>query len=147
MNETVVGHAHCGTDGYDLTAQGHALAGLGLPEDRAYLDGAYAGIYRHRPKLGEPLAAAGNGDTFAVASLGAVAEAGANLTKMRTREGTAIAKPTGTLKGRWPILTTSRQARLTKLHAADERSISEPAEVFSRSRPRAYRVSARNGTS
>jgi hypothetical protein len=146
MTQTVVGYARCGADERDLAAQGQALAEPGRPEDRVCPDCGYAGTSRQRPNPGEPLAAAGGGSTFAVTNLGAVAGVGANLTKMRTREGMAIAKPNDELQGRGPNLTTSRQARLAMLYAADERSVSEPAEAFSVSRPRGYRVLARQGT-
>jgi DNA invertase Pin-like site-specific DNA recombinase len=85
------------------------------------------------------------GRTF-LQSLAVVADFEANLVTMRTREGMAIAKANGKLKGRGPKLRPSQQARLARLHAAGEHTISELAELFSVSRPSAYRVLARQGT-
>ena len=146
MTQSVVGSARCGTDEQDFAAQREALVEFGLPEDRVYLDGGYAGTNRQQPKLGEALAAAGTGDTFVVANIGAVAKLEANLTKMRTREGMAIGKPKGKLRGRGPNLTASRQEHLAKLYAMDEQSVSEPAEVFSVGQLRAYCVLTRQGS-
>ena len=42
-----------------------------------------------------------------------------------------------------PELSTSQRAHLTKLDAAHGQELSEPAEVFSAGRPRAYRILAR----
>jgi anti-anti-sigma factor len=53
---------------------------------------------------------------------------------MRTREGMAIAKAKGRLKGRAPKLSPTRQAHLLKLHAAGEHTIVELAELFEVSR-------------
>jgi DNA invertase Pin-like site-specific DNA recombinase len=38
MTATLIGYARCSTDAQDLTAQRHALAGLGVAADRIYLD-------------------------------------------------------------------------------------------------------------
>ncbi|MFE0588332.1 helix-turn-helix domain-containing protein [Micromonospora echinospora] len=59
---------------------------------------------------------------------------------MRTREGMAIAKAKGKLKGRAPKLSKTRQAHLLKLHATGEHTITELAELFEVSRPTVYRV-------
>jgi hypothetical protein len=58
-----------------------------------------------------------------------------DLLKLRTREGVAIAKAKGKLKGKQPKLSTRQQAHLVKLHAAGEHTIAELAELFSVSRP------------
>jgi DNA invertase Pin-like site-specific DNA recombinase len=60
--------------------------------------------------------------------------------RMRTREGTAIAKAKGKLKGRAPKLSAPRRVHLLKLHAAGEHTIAELAELFEVSRPTVYRV-------
>jgi|HubBroStandDraft_6_1064221.scaffolds.fasta_scaffold556767_2 hypothetical protein len=52
----------------------------------------------------------------------------------------ALGLPRDRLGG--PTLSTSQRAHATKLDAAGEYSISERAEVFLDSRPRAYRVAA-----
>ena len=63
-----------------------------------------------------------------------------DLLRMRTREGMAIAKAKGKLKGRAPKLSPARQAHLLKLHAAGEHTVVELAELFEVSRPTVYRV-------
>jgi DNA invertase Pin-like site-specific DNA recombinase len=72
--------------------------------------------------------------------LATFAEFEVDLLRMRTREGMAIARAKGKLKGRAPKLTPARQAHLRKLHAAGEHTIVELAELFEVSRPTVYRV-------
>lgn len=72
--------------------------------------------------------------------LATFAEFEVDLLRMRTREGMAIAKAKGKLKGRAPKLSATRQAHLRKLHAAGEHTIAELAELFEVSRPTVYRV-------
>jgi DNA invertase Pin-like site-specific DNA recombinase len=72
--------------------------------------------------------------------LATFAEFEVDLLRMRTREGMAIAKAKGKLKGRAPKLSAPRQAHLRKLHAAGEHNIAELAELFEVSRPTVYRV-------
>ena len=72
--------------------------------------------------------------------LATFAEFEVDLLRMRTREGMAIAKAKGRLKGRTPKLSPARQAHLLKLHAAGEHTIAELAELFEVSRQTVYRV-------
>ncbi|SCL27072.1 recombinase family protein [Micromonospora inyonensis] len=72
--------------------------------------------------------------------LATFAEFEVDLLRMRTREGMAIARAKGKLKGRAPKLSPTRQAHLLKLHAAKEHTIAELAELFEVSRPTVYRV-------
>lgn len=72
--------------------------------------------------------------------LATFAEFEVDLLRMRTREGMAIAKAKGKLKGRAPKLSPARQAHLRKLHTAGEHTIVELAELFEVSRPTVYRV-------
>ena len=72
--------------------------------------------------------------------LATFAEFEVDLLRRRTREGMAIAKAKGRLKGRAPKLSTARQAHLLKLHAAGEHTIAELAELFGVSRQSVYRV-------
>ena len=60
-----VGYARCSTTSQDLTAQRQALAALGVPADRVYLDKGLTGTSRARPGLDQALAAVRDGDTFA----------------------------------------------------------------------------------
>jgi DNA invertase Pin-like site-specific DNA recombinase len=75
--------------------------------------------------------------------LAVFAEFEVDLLRMRTREGMAVARAKGNLKGKQPKLSATRQAHLVKLHAAGEHNIAELAELFSVSRPTVYRVLAR----
>jgi DNA invertase Pin-like site-specific DNA recombinase len=72
--------------------------------------------------------------------LATFAEFELDLLRLRTREGMAIAKAKGRLKGRAPKLSAARQAHLLKLHAAGEHTIAELAELFEVSRQTVYRV-------
>jgi len=52
----------------DLTAQRQALASLGVPDDRIYLDKGLTGTSRARPGLDQALAAVRSGDTLSTYS-------------------------------------------------------------------------------
>ena len=62
-----------------------------------------------------------------------------HLLRMRTREGMAIARAKGRLKGKAPKLSPTQRTVLLKLHGAGEHSIAELAELFSVSRATVYR--------
>ena len=72
--------------------------------------------------------------------LATFAEFEVDLLRMRTREGMAVARAKGRLKGKQPKLSARQQARLVQLHEAGEHKIAELAELFSVSRPTVYRV-------
>jgi DNA invertase Pin-like site-specific DNA recombinase len=65
----IIGYARCSTMAQDLTAQRQALAALGVPADRIYLDKGLTGTSRARPGLDQALAAARDGDTLTVTKL------------------------------------------------------------------------------
>jgi hypothetical protein len=65
----LIGYARCSTVLQDLTAQRQALAALGVPDDRIYLDKGLTGTSRARPDLDQALAAVRSGDTLAVPKL------------------------------------------------------------------------------
>ena len=60
--------------------------------------------------------------------------------RMRTRKGIAIARARGKLHGKQPKLSVGQQRELCRMHATGEYSISDLAELFSVSRPTAYRT-------
>jgi DNA invertase Pin-like site-specific DNA recombinase len=64
-----VGYARCSTLAQDLIAQRQALAALGVPADRLYLDKGLTGTSRARPGLDQALAAVREGDTLTVTKL------------------------------------------------------------------------------
>jgi DNA invertase Pin-like site-specific DNA recombinase len=72
--------------------------------------------------------------------LATFAEFEADLIRMRTKEGMAIARAKGKLKGKKPKLSDRRQAELRRMYDTGDYSISDLAELFDVSRPTVYRV-------
>ena len=72
--------------------------------------------------------------------LATFAEFEADLIRLRTREGVAIARARGKLRGKQPKLSDRQQRELCRMHATGEYSISDLAELFSVSRPTVYRT-------
>lgn len=191
MNDIRIGYARCSTDRQDLTAQRQALIGLGVAEDRIYVDHGLTGTKRARPGLDQALAAVREGDTLVVPKLDRLArsvpdaraiadeltkrgvrlalgasvydpgdpmgkmffnilatfaEFEADLIRMRTREGMAVAKAKGKLRGKKPKLSERRQTELRRMYDTSEYSVSDLAELFVVSRPTIYRVLERTRT-
>ena len=96
MTETLIGYARCSTDRQELAAQCQALLELGVTEGRIYTDHGHTGTNRARPGLDLVIAA-----TFA--------EFEADLICIRTREGMAIARARGQLRGKQPKLSDRQQ--------------------------------------
>ena len=63
--------------------------------------------------------------------LATFAEFESDLIRMRTREGMAIARAKGKLRGKQPKLSQKQQKELGRMHATGEYSISDLAELFS----------------
>ena len=76
--------------------------------------------------------------------LATFAEFEADLIRMRTREGMAIARAKGKLRGKQPKLSDKQQKELCRMHDTGKYSISDLAELFSVSRPTVYRTLARH---
>jgi DNA invertase Pin-like site-specific DNA recombinase len=76
--------------------------------------------------------------------LATFAEFEADLIRLRTREGMAIARAKGKLRGKQPKLSVKQQKELHRMHDSGNHSISDLAELFSVSRPTVYRTLARN---
>lgn len=72
--------------------------------------------------------------------LAMVAEFESDLIRMRTREGLAVAKAKGRLKGKAPKLTPRQETHLVALHASGEHSPRELAELFKVGRSTVYRA-------
>ena len=79
--------------------------------------------------------------------LSTFAEFEADLLRTRTREGMAVAKAKGKLRGRAPKLSAKQQTELRRMHASGEYSITDLTEVFNISRPTVYRTLQRGTTS
>ena len=72
--------------------------------------------------------------------LATFAEFEADLSRMRTRGGMAIARARGKLRGKQLKLSDRQQRERCRMHATGEYSISDLAELFSVSRPTVYRT-------
>ena len=72
--------------------------------------------------------------------LATFAEFEADLIRLRTREGMAIARAKGKLRGKQPKLSDRQQREFCRKQATGEYSISDLAELFSVSRPTVYRT-------
>src|SRR5437763_828625 len=66
--------------------------------------------------------------------LATFAEFEADLIRLRTREGMAVARARGKLKGKQPKLSDRQQKELRRMHGTGDYSISDLAELFSVSR-------------
>ena len=126
MNGIQIGYARVSTTDQDLTARS-------LPDARDIADELTAkdvalslGGSRYDPTdpIGRLL--------FIV--LGIVAEFERDLISMRTREGMAVARAKGRLKGKQPKLSKTQRTLLFKLHDTGEYTQTEAAELFSVSR-------------
>lgn len=72
--------------------------------------------------------------------LATFAEFEADLIRLRTREGMAIARAKGKLRGKQPKLSDRQQRELRRMYDTGDYSISELAELFRVSRPTVYRT-------
>jgi DNA invertase Pin-like site-specific DNA recombinase len=72
--------------------------------------------------------------------LATFAEFEVDLLRLRTREGMAVARARGRLRGKQPKLTTRQQAELARMHATGEYTIAELMEVFAVGRATIYRT-------
>ena len=81
---------------------------------------------------------------FTVLSM--IAEFEADLARSRTREGLAVAKAKGRLRGKQPKLKPTQEAHLVKLWRSGDHTTAELADLFSVSRATVYRAIQRSGT-
>lgn len=72
--------------------------------------------------------------------LATFAEFESDMIRMRTREGMAVARAKGKLRGKQPKLSDKQQGELCRMHEAGAHSISDLAEIFAVSRPTVYRT-------
>jgi len=78
--------------------------------------------------------------------LAMVAEFESDLIKARTREGLAVARAAGKLRGRKSRLTPTRETLLVDLHRTGQKSPSDLAELFGVGRSTVYRALERATT-
>ncbi|GAA4418474.1 hypothetical protein GCM10023169_08090 [Georgenia halophila] len=64
---------------------------------------------------------------------------------MRTREGMAVAKAKGRLRGKQPELSKAQEAHLVVLHRAGGHTTADIAELFGVARSTVYRAIQRAG--
>lgn len=76
--------------------------------------------------------------------LATFAEFEADLISMRTKEGMAVARAKGKLKGKKPKLIQKQQKELMRMYATGEHSISDLSDIFGVSRATVYRTLKRN---
>lgn len=74
-----------------------------------------------------------------------IAEFEADLARMRTREGMAVAKAKGRLRGKPPKLKPKQEAHLVDLWRAGRHTTAELAEMFGVARSTVYRAIQRAG--
>lgn len=79
--------------------------------------------------------------------LATFAEFEVDLLRMRTREGMAVARAKGRLRGKQPKLSTKQQTELLRMHATGDYSIADLAELFTIGRATVYRVLQRHRAS
>jgi DNA invertase Pin-like site-specific DNA recombinase len=72
--------------------------------------------------------------------LATFAEFESDLIRLRTREGMAIARSKGKLRGKQPKLSEKQQKELSRMYDTGEYSISDLGELFSVSRATVYRT-------
>src|SRR5659263_605962 len=77
--------------------------------------------------------------------LAMVAEFEADLARARTREGMAVAKAKGRLRGKQPKLTLAQEKHLVELYWAGQHTTAELAALFNVSRSTIYRAVERAG--
>ena len=141
MTATLIGYARCSTDRQGPAAQRQARLVLGGLEDRIYTDHGLTGTTRARPgPRPGPLRPGDSMGKLFFNILATFAEFETDLIRMRTREGMAIARAKGKLRGKQPKLSDRQQRELYRMHATGEYSISDLAELFSVSRPTVYRT-------
>ena len=78
--------------------------------------------------------------------LATFAEFESDLIRMRTREGMAVARAKGKIRGKKPKLSARQARELRRMYDTGDYSISDLAEVFSVSRPTVYRTLQRQPT-
>ena len=74
-----------------------------------------------------------------------VAEFEADLIRARTREGMAVAKAKGRLRGKQPKLSKAQEAHMVSVHLAGTHTTVELAELFGVARSTVYRAIKRAG--
>ncbi len=72
--------------------------------------------------------------------LATFAEFEVDVLRMRTREGMAVARAKGRLRGKQPKLSAKQQTELRRMHSTGDYSIADLAELFTIGRATVYRT-------
>ena len=72
--------------------------------------------------------------------LAMIAEFESDLIRARTKEGMAVAKTNGRLRGKQPKLTPKQEAHLVEMHESGNHTAGELAELFKVGRSTIYRA-------
>jgi len=83
--------------------------------------------------------------TSSLQRAGKVAEFESDLIRMRTREGMAVARAAGKLRGRKPKLSPRQEAHLVELYRTGDKNPADVAELFGVGRSTVYRAIERAG--
>ncbi len=75
------------------------------------------------------------------------AEFEVDLLRMRTREGMAVARAKGRLRGKQPKLSAKQQTELRRMRASGDYQIADLAELFTIGRATVYRTLRRESSS
>ncbi len=135
VNESL-GYARCSLDEQDLTAQRGILLGLGVTEERIYLDHGLTGTNRDRPGLDQALAAVRAGDTLVVPKLDRLARS--------VPDARDIGDDLAARGVKLSLGGQGQQRELARMAAAGEYTIADLAEVFTISRATVYRTLQRS---
>lgn len=79
--------------------------------------------------------------------LATFAEFEVDLLRLRTKEGMAVARAKGKLRGKQPKLSAMQQRELVRMYGTGEYTIADLAEVFTVSRTTVYRTLQRSSSS
>src|SRR5713226_7379255 len=104
-----------------------------VPDARQIADALVASVYDPTDPMGKMF--------FNI--LATFAEFEVDLIRLRTREGMAMARAKGKLRGKRPKLSDKQHNELWRMYETGEYSINDLAELFAVSRPTVYRTLAR----
>jgi DNA invertase Pin-like site-specific DNA recombinase len=99
-----------------------------------------SGVFYRRLQRDHRCRGQGERPTACFNILATFAEFETDLLKLRTREGMAVARAKGKLKGKPPKLSARQRAELVRMHGTGEYTIADLMELFSVGRATVYRT-------